>query len=71
MDEEIKKQMSSTNKKGLLHLMQRKYLMSASYNINNMIHMRNVNIFINLDLKPQFSPFQVKDNIYEPASRKI
>lgn len=22
-----------------------------------------------IDLKPQFSPFQVKDNIYEPATR--
>lgn len=25
--------------------------------------------FYGLDMKPQFSPFQVKDNIYEPATR--
>jgi hypothetical protein len=27
-------------------------------------------LIFKIDLKPQFSPFQVKDNIYEPASRK-
>lgn len=69
MDEEIRKQMSSTNKKGTFELIQKKYSMFVSCNTNNMIHTTNVHYQLNLDMKPQFSPFQVKDNIYEPATR--
>lgn len=42
MDEEIKKQMSSTNKKGTVELTQIKYSMFGSYTTNNMTPMTNV-----------------------------
>lgn len=42
MDEEIKKQMSSTNKKGTVESTQIKYSMFGSYTTNNMTPMTNV-----------------------------
>lgn len=46
MDEEIKKQMSSTNKKGTFGLIQRKYSMCVSYSTSNMTLMTNVYEFL-------------------------
>lgn len=42
MDEEIKKQMSSTNKKGTGWLNQTKYSMCGNYSTSNMIPLTNV-----------------------------
>ncbi len=69
MDEEVRKQMSSTNKKCTFGITKEKIFNVRKLNYKQCDpHDKCIDKFMP-DMKPQFSPFQVKDNIYEPATR--
>lgn len=69
MDEEVRKQMSSTNKKCTFSIRKEKIFNVRKLNYKQCDPNDKCKYKYNLDMKPQFSPFQVKDNIYEPATR--
>ena len=69
MDEGIEKQMASTNRKCYLWLNSEKI-----FNVRKLHHKHfdpheKCTFCNHLDIKPQFSPFQVKEHLQEPSTR--